>query len=381
MLDRVRRWLGSTTLAGGRIAALILAAVVVVSACTGGTSTGPRFTAAPGEPPLPTSDVILQGAGATFPATLYLQWFQEFNTRYPWINLDYTANGSGAGIKAVQQGTVDFGASDAAMKDSEIAYLPSGKHVLHVPTALGAVVLTANLPGVSGLRLDADAVAGIYLGSVKRWNDPLIAASNPGVALPDSAIVAIHRADSSGTTNAFTSYLATVSPTWKEKVGAGKDVQWPGGTGARGNDGIAAAVKQTPGAIGYVELSYAVKAKLPTVALKNAAGTYVAGSVPSTTAAAEAAIASLPADFRQKPIINGAGDQTYPIVSYTYILLTTDQQDLQQGRALIAFLQWALTTGQADEEALGYAPLPEAVRTKAVAALHTVTSGGSPIWP
>lgn len=332
-------------------------------------------------PQVPSGSITLQGAGATFPATLYKQWFQDFSGKYANIQIDYQANGSGAGIKAITQQTVDFGASDAAMKDSEIAALPSGTKILHVPTALGAVVMIFNLPGVKDLQLDGQNVADIYLGNIKTWNDPKIAANNPGATLPSTGILVVHRADSSGTTNTFTSYLDKISPDWHTKVGAGKDVKWPTGTGAQGNDGVAGAVKQTAGAVGYVELSYATTANLTSAKLKNANGKYVAGSIDGVVAAAAAAAADFPADFRAKPIVNGAGDATYPIATYTYLLVYQDQKDATKGQALLAFLYWALTDGQKEEAALGYAPLPGDVQTKALAELHTITTGGSPIWP
>jgi phosphate transport system substrate-binding protein len=329
----------------------------------------------------PTAAVTLQGAGATFPAPLYDSWFQTYTGLYGNIQFNYTANGSGAGIKAITQQTVDFGASDAAMKDEEIAALPAGTKMFHFPTALGAVVMIYNLPDVPKLQLDSANIAGIYLGTIKKWNDPAIVANNPGVTLPDLAILVVHRSDGSGTTNAFTTYLDTVDPTWHTTVGKGKEVKWPTGLGASGNDGVATAVKQTPGAIGYVELNYATTTGLSSAYVKNADGNYVPGSTEGVTAAAEAAAGSFPADFRQAPIINGAGQSTYPIASYTYLLVYQDQTNAEKGQALVAFLYWALTDGQKAEQTLGYAPLPAAVAQQALTQLHLVTTGGAPIWP
>jgi phosphate transport system substrate-binding protein len=342
-----------------------------------GSSSGPVMTA----PEPAAGSITLQGAGATFPAPLYQVWFENFTGVHSNVQVDYTANGSGAGIKAITEGTVDFGASDAAMKDDEIAKLPAGSAIVHIPTALGAVVVIFNLPGVTDLDLDAANVAGIFLGTIKKWNDPAIAANNSGATLPDKDILVVHRSDGSGTTNTFTTYLDTVSPDWHAAVGAGKEVKWPTGIGAAGNDGVAAGVKQTEGAVGYVELSYATTAALPSAKLKNADGQFVAGSTDGVTAAAEAAVGKVPADFRAAPIINGAGPSTYPIASYTYILLYRDQKDADKGKTLVALLYWALGDGQAEETAIGYAPLPKAVQDKAIAALHTITTGGSPIWP
>jgi phosphate transport system substrate-binding protein len=267
------------------------------------------------------------------------------------------------------------------MKDEEIAALPAGTKILHVPTALGAVVIIYNLPGVTGLNLDAQNVADIYLGNIKTWNDPKIAANNPGVTLPATPILVVHRSDGSGTTNAFTTYLSTVSPDWKAQVGAGKDVKWPIGTGAKGNDGVAAGVQQNEGGVGYVELNYASQAQIPSANLKNADGKFVPGTTAGVTAAAEAVAADFPADARQAPIINGAGPDTYPIASYTYLLVYQDQKDATKGQALVSLIAWMLTDGQSQEEAFGYAPLPAPVQQKALASLHTITTGGAPIWP
>lgn len=371
----------------GRGLALFIAASVLVGACGGAAesaSTGPSGAdgASSGAYPAPaTGDVSLQGAGATFPAPLYGVWFETYGEQHANVKIDYQANGSGAGIKAITQGTVDFGASDAPMKDEEIAALPAGTTVLHIPTALGAVVVTYNLPGVDELSLDGDAVAGIFLGTITTWNDPMIAALNPNATLPATPIMVVHRSDGSGTTNAFTTYLSAVSTEWADKVGAGKEVSWPAGTGAKGNDGVAAGVKQNEGGIGYVELNYAAGAGLASAKLENAAGKFVAGSVEGVQAAAEAAAADFPADFRQKPIINGAGDATYPIASYTYLLVYQDQADADKAKSLVSFIAWALTDGQALEKDLGYAALPAAIQEKALASLHTITSGGAAVWP
>lgn len=378
-----------------RVGALAIAAAIMLTACGGGASqaptTAPGVTPAPSTaesmgpttPEPPTADVVLQGAGATFPNPLYQVWFEAFNYKYNNIQVDYQSIGSGGGIKAITEQTVDFGASDAPMKDSEIAALPAGSTMLHIPTALGAVVVIFNLGDIKDLQLDADNVAGIFLGTITKWNDPAIAANNPGVTLPDQAIRVVHRSDGSGTTNAFTTYLDTVSSEWHDKVGKGKEVNWPTGIGAPGNDGVAGGVKGDAnlGAVGYVELNYATTAGLTSAKLKNAAGKFVAGSTDGVTAAAEGAAATFPADFRQAPIINGAGDGTYPIASYTYLLVYKEQADAVKGQTLVAFIYWCLTDGQATEGGLGYAPLPQPIKEKAIAELHQITAGGSPIWP
>ncbi len=381
-----------------RVTGLSLAAALLAAACsTGGATTAPSAApagpidsptgspasggAAIAVPTPPSAAITLQGAGATFPAPLYQSWFDAYGGLYPNLKIDYQAVGSGAGIKAITQQTVDFGASDAPMKDADIAALPSGTTVLHIPTALGAVVVIYNLAGVATLNLDAQNVADIFLGTITNWNDPKIAANNPGVTLPDKPVLVVHRSDGSGTTNAFTSYLSAVSTDWSTKVGKGTDVKWPTGIGAKGNDGVAGGVQQNDGAVGYVELNYATQAKIPAANLKNADGAFVAASTAGVTAAANAAAASFPADNRQAPIINGPGADTYPIASYTYLLVFQDQKDAAKAQALVAFIAWALTDGQAAEEGLGYAPLPAAVQQKALATLHTVTTGGSPVWP
>jgi phosphate transport system substrate-binding protein len=242
-------------------------------------------------------------------------------------------------------------------------------------------VLTYNLSGVSELKLDGATTAGIFLGTIKRWNDPAIAALNSGVSLPDAQILVVHRSDGSGTTNTFTAYLSAVSSDWKSKVGTGKEVNWPTGIGAQGNDGVAGGVQQNAGAIGYVELNYAANAKLATAMLKNADGQFVAATTEGVTAAADAAAGEFPADFRQAPLINRSGAQTYPIAAYTYLLVYKNQADVEKAKTLVSFMAWALNDGQGEESALGYAPLPGAVKGKAIAALHTITVNGAAVWP
>jgi phosphate transport system substrate-binding protein len=381
-----------------RLTALALGAIFVFAACTNnGATTAPTTAGATGPAAtegwpsglqVPTGSVSLSGAGATFPALLYQVWIEKFSEAYSNVTIDYQAIGSGGGIKAITQQTVDFGASDAAMKDEETAALPAGTKMLHVPTALGAVVVIFNLAGVDGtaikeLNLDGDTIAGIFLGKIMVWNDPAITALNPDIAanIPATPIKVINRSDGSGTTNAFTTYLATVSQEWKDSVGAGKEVNWPTGDGAPGNDGVSGGVKTADGRIGYVELQYAVVSGLASAAVKNANGKFVKGSSAGVTAAAEGAVASFPADFRAAPIINGAGDDTYPIAAYTYLLVYEDQTDATKGQALVAFMYWALTDGQGEEKAIGYAPLPQEIQQKALEELHQITTGGSAIWP
>jgi phosphate transport system substrate-binding protein len=372
-----------------RIAALSLLAAVVAGACTAASTPAPSSgpIASPGgqqgsTPAVPTGNVVLTGTGATFPVPIYDVWNDAFNDRYKNVQIDYKGIGSGGGIKAITEQTVDFGASDAPMTDAALAAVKSGLKLLHIPTVLGAVVVTYNLPNVN-LQLDSANIADIYLGRITTWNDPRLAANNQGQTLPDKPIKVVRRSDGSGTTNAFTTYLDTVSADWKAQVGKGTEVKWPVGVGAAGNDGVAGAVKgaANEGAIGYVELNYATTAKLSSARIKNAAGAFVAGSTAGVTAAAEGALATFPADFRQGPIINGAGEATYPIASYTYLLVYREQADANKGQALVAYIQWVLTEGQATTGGLGYARLPDAVRDKALDQLHLVTSGGKSIWP
>jgi phosphate transport system substrate-binding protein len=384
-----------------RLGGLALATAMATAACgnggattapttaatTGPVGTGPAATTGATTPQVPSGSVALGGAGATFPALLYQVWIEKFGEAHSNVQIDYQPIGSGGGIKAITQQTVDFGASDAAMKDEEIAALPAGTTILHIPTALGAVVVIFNVKGVDGnaiksLNVDGDTISGIFLGKITAWNDPKIAALNADIAanLPATPIKVIHRSDGSGTTNAFTTYLATVSQEWKDSVGAGKEVKWPAGDGAPGNDGVSGGVKTADGRIGYVELQYAVVSGLSSAKIKNANGKFVAGSSAGVTAAAEGAVGDFPADFRAEPIINGAGDDTYPIAAYTYLLVYQDQADATKGQALVAFIYWALTDGQAEEKAIGYAPLPAPIQQKALDELHEVTTGGTAIW-
>jgi phosphate transport system substrate-binding protein len=309
----------------------------------------------------PAADTI-NGAGATFPDPIYQKWFQEYKTAHPDVRINYQANGSGAGISALTQGTVDFGASDMPMTDEQIGKVKIKP--LHFPTVLGAVVLTYNLPGVTGsLKFSGATVAGIYLGQIAKWNDAKIAADNPGVKLPNTDILVVHRSDASGTTFVFTDYLSRVSPEWKSKVGANTSVSWPvAGLGGAKNPGVAGDVKQTEGTIGYVELVYASENKMPVAEIKNAAGKFVAPSPASVTAAAQAS-KDLADDFRGS-ITNAQGAGSYPISSYTWLLIPSHIEDATKRKAITGFLEWMLTTGQKDAPPLSYAPLPASVVAK-----------------
>jgi len=303
----------------------------------------------------------INGAGATFPNPIYQKWFGEFKQAHPDVEINYQSLGSGAGIRQLTEGTVDFGASDAPMTDEQIKGLKAP--ALHFPTVLGADVVTYNVPGVTGaLKLTPDAIAGIFLGEIKKWDDPKIASTNPGVKLPSSSIEVVHRSDGSGTSFIFTDYLSKVSGEWKSKVGANTSVSWPVGLGGKGNEGVAGIIKQTAGSVGYVELIYAVQQKLPFADVQNAAGKFVTPTFASVTAAA-AGMKEMPDDFRVS-ITNGPGAGAYPISSFTWLLIPTQISDPAKKKAITEFLGWMLTTGQKDCEGLSYAQLPKAVIAK-----------------
>lgn len=316
--------------------------------------------------------LLVNGAGATFPFPLYSKWFSEYNKLHPELQLNYQSIGSGAGIQQITNRTVDFGASDAQMTDAQLAAAPG---IVHIPTVMGAVVVTyhADIPA---LRLTPETLAGIFLGKITRWNDPALAEANPSVKLPNEAIAVIHRSDGSGTTSIFTDYLSKISPEWKEKVGASTSVRWPVGLGAKGNEGVTGLVKQTPGAIGYVELAYANQNKLPTAALRNTDGVFVKPTIHATSAAA--AGVAMPDDFRVS-ITNASGKDAYPMASFTYILVPQDQPDRAKAEALVSFLWWAVHDGERFAEPLEYAPLPKPVVRQVEAKLRSLTAQGRPI--
>ena len=320
--------------------------------------------------------IDLQGAGATFPYPLYSKWVAEYQRIDPRVRINYQSIGSGGGIRQIVEQTVDFGASDAAMTDGELAKAP-GK-LLHVPMTLGAVVVAYNLQGVQGLKVTPEIVAGIFLGEIKTWNDPRIAEANPGVALPNLPITVAHRTDGSGTTAVFTEYLAKVSPQWKEKVGAGKSVKFPSGLGAKGNEGVTGQVKTTPGSIGYLELAYAKQTGLSYAAIKNRAGKFTEPSLEGITAAAASVAATMPADLRVS-IVDAPGEAAYPVSAFTYILVYQDQVDAVKGKALAQFLWWAVHDGQQSGPPLHYAPLPPPVVNAVEGKLRGLRAAGQPL--
>jgi phosphate transport system substrate-binding protein len=319
----------------------------------------------------------LTGAGATFPYPIYSKWFDVYKEK-TGVEINYQSIGSGGGIQQVKAGTVDFGASDAALSDAALKDMP--RKVLHFPTVAGAVVLAYNLPDLKAqLQLTPDVIVGIYFGRITTWNDKRIAAVNPGVKLPPMPILAVHRSDGSGTTNIYVNYLAAVSTEWKEMVGAGTSVSWPSGVGGKGNEGVSGVVKQTPGAIGYVELAYAKHNQLPAAIIRNKSGKFVEATLASTTAAAEGAAAVLTKDVRT-PIVNSAAPDAYPIAGLTFLLVYQDGKNAAQAKALADFIDWAIHDGQSYAEELDYAKLPAAVVKVDEATLRLLSAGGKRLF-
>ncbi len=310
--------------------------------------------------------VSLTGAGSTFAYPLYSSWASQYNKLHSNVQINYQSIGSGGGIRQLIAGTVDFGATDGPMTDKELAEAQQkrGFAILHFPTALGADVPSYNIPGVSAqLKFTPAALAGIYLGHITKWNDPEIQKSNPGVKLPNTGIIVVHRSDGSGTTYCWVDYLAKVSPEWKSKVGVGTSVNWPVGLGGKGNEGVSGLIRRLPNSIGYIELIYSIQNHILYGDVRNSSGNFVKASLNSVTAAAAGATKTMPADFRVS-ITNPPGAQAYPISTYTWLLIPEKMNDQTKAKALKAFLQWALTAGQQYNTPLAYAPLPGAVVQK-----------------
>ncbi len=354
--------IGKTT-ARGQVPFLAAALLALLGAGCGKQSsdqTTPGGTATPNA--TASSGAGLNGAGATFPAPLYQQWFQEYKTK-TGVAINYQPVGSGGGIKNITAKSVDFGASDAPMNDAEMKAAPG---IQHIPTVAGAVCIAYNTPGVPPhLHLSGDVIAKMFLGQIKAWNDPALLALNPGQNLPNTPIIACHRSDGSGTTNIFTTYLSQISPAWKQSVGAGKSVKWPNGLGGKGNAGVAQLLKQNAGGVGYIEQGYAVTNKIPYADVQNAKGNFIAPSVESATAAAQGV--TLPPDFREV-ITNTADPQGYPITGFTFLLVYPNAGKPE----LKKFLQWAMTDGQKDAAALYYAPLPSSVQKRALDVVNSM---------
>jgi len=353
-----------------KVTALMLLAVACAKENASNSSTASSTATTSGS-------VDLTGAGATFPYPIYSKWFSDYAAQ-KGVKINYQSIGSGGGIRQLSEETVDFGASDSPMSDDEMSKAKGGP-VLHIPTVLGADVVTYNVPGVTApLKLTPEVIAGIFSGNIKKWNDTRIASLNSGVTLPSSDILVVHRSDGSGTTYIFTDYLSTAVPSWKASIGKGKEVKWPVGIGAKGNEGVAGQVKQTPGAIGYVELAYAKQNNLPIAAVRNQAGQFVVASVAGVTAAAAGVAKSLPenTDYRLS-IVNAPGADSYPISSFTWLLVYKQQKDAAKGQKLVDFLNWALTEGEQSASSLDYAPLPTDMAAKVKARVATVSLSGA----
>ena len=363
----------------------ILAAAIVVAGCSSNSenakkdsASGTAQSGAAAATTAGASDAQLTGAGATFPYPIYSKWFSDYAAK-TGVKINYQPIGSGGGIRQLSEQTVDFGASDAPMTDDEISKAKGGP-IQHIPTVLGAVCVTYNLAEVTKpLNLTGDVIADMFLGRITKWNDPRIAALNKGVTLPDRDIVVVHRAEASGTNYIFTEYLTKVSTAFASSPGKGKEVQWPVGLGAKGNDGVTGQVKQTPGALGYVELAYARQNKLPTASIRNAAGQFIQPSIEAVTAAAAGVAQKLPAntDYRLS-ITNAPGAQAYPISSFTWILVYKTQTNADKGKKLMDFLKWALHDGEQEAASLDYAPLPAQLVTRLESTLTTIKVGATP---
>jgi phosphate transport system substrate-binding protein len=311
----------------------------------------------------------LNGAGASFPNPIYSKWFSDYNKLHPDVQINYQSLGSGAGIRQVISGTVDFGASDGPMTDEQLK--EAKNKILHIPTVLGAVVPAYNVPGINGeVKFTPEALAGIFLGKIQKWNDPAIVQANPGVKFPDQAIIVIHRSDGSGTTYIFTDYLSKVSKEWETTVGKGASPKWPVGLGGKGNEGVAGQVRQLPGTIGYIELIYAIENKITYGSVKNSSGNFVKASLDGVTEAA-ASVKTMPADFRVS-ITDAPGKTAYPISSFTWLLIPEQSQDPKKGKIIADFLQWMVTDGQKMTSQLSYAPLPASVVEKVKVAIKQV---------
>ncbi|MDT7779875.1 MAG: phosphate transport system substrate-binding protein [Acidobacteriota bacterium] len=347
------------------LALLLAAASLLVFGCSGQQQGG---AGAGG------GDIRLQGAGSTFVNPLLQKWVSEYGKLKPNVKIDYQSIGSGGGIKQIKEQTIDFGASDAPMKDDDLKSAPG--EIIHIPLVLGAVVITYNLQGVAKpLRFSSDVIADIFLGNIKKWDDPRIQTDNPGVSLPSNDITVVHRSDGSGTSAVFTDYLSKVSTEWKEKVGAGTSPNWPVGIGGKGNEGVTGQVKQTPDTIGYVELAYAVKNNLPVSLIKNKSGSFVEPSLDTVSAAAAESLPTTPKDLRVS-ITDPSGANTYPISSYVYALVYKEQKDAAKGKALVDFLWWGIHDGEGFAKDLQYAPLPQETVKRAEAKIDLIGSGG-----
>jgi phosphate transport system substrate-binding protein len=322
------------------------------------------------------AELLMNGAGATFPYPIYSKWFDEYAKIDRSVKFNYQSIGSGGGIRQIIERTVDFGASDSPMTDEQLKKAPG--ELFHIPTVLGAVVATYNLPGSPGLRFTGEVLADVFLGKITKWNDDRIKAINPDVSLPGDPIIIVHRSDGSGTTYIWVDYLSKVSKEWEQKVGRGTSVKWPVGLGGKGNEGVAGQIKNTPGTLGYVELAYAITNKLPVASVQNAAGKFIEPTIATTTAAAAGTASNMPADFRVS-LTNARGEPAYPIASFTWLLVYKDQPDEAKGKALVKFLWWAIHEGQRYPSDLLYAPLPAPVVKQIEARIRQISYQGKPL--
>jgi phosphate transport system substrate-binding protein len=349
-----------------KLSAFPLALTLVMVGTTVALIWGPqRQLAAPAPAPM-----LINGAGASFPYPIYSKWFDEYHKLHPDVQINYQSIGSGGGIRQVLAGTVDFGATDGPMSDEQLGHAKT--RILHFPTVLGAVVPTYNIPGISQeLKFTPQALAGIYLGKITKWNDEELTRTNPGASLPGADIVVVHRSDGSGTSYVWTDYLSKVSGEWRTRVGKGTSVNWPVGLGGKGNEGVAGLVKQTPNSIGYVELIYAIQSKLPYGLVRNSSGNFIRAELASVTAAAAAAAKEMPDDFRVS-ITNPAGENAYPVASFTWLLVPAIIEDETKRQVIVEFLRWMLTEGQKHAEPLAYARLPKEVVAKEMKAISEI---------
>ena len=348
------------------LAPILVVSLLTLTSCAGNEPSQKEEAAK--TPPPTTADVSITGAGASFPAPLYLRWFSKYNQLYPNIKISYQSVGSGAGVEQFTREIPFFAASDVAMTNEEITKVKRGVQLL--PMTAGSIVIAYNLPGVeSGLKLSRDVYVDIFLGKITKWNDRRIKADNPDVDLPNQDITVIHRSDGSGTTGVFTKHLSAISPTWQREVGQGKTVQWKRGVGAKGNEGVTAQIQQTEGAIGYVEFAYAKQQNIPSAALENKAGKFIGASLES--ASQTLAAVELPENLRAF-ITDPEGDNSYPIVTYTWILAYEQYEDPEELKAFKGVIKWSLQEGQKISEELGYIPLPSNVVEKVEAALEEI---------
>jgi phosphate transport system substrate-binding protein len=348
-----------------------ISALALIAACakdnqgSAGATTGTQSA---------SSGVDLTGAGATFPYPIYFKWFSDYATK-TGVKINYQSIGSGGGVRQISEQTVDFGATDGPMSKDELAKAKGGA-IMHFPTVLGADVLTYNVPEITQpLKVTGPVIADIFLGKITKWNDPRIATLNPGAKLPASDILVVHRSDGSGTTYVWTDYLTAISPEWARVAGRGKEVKWPAGIGAKGNEGVAGQVKQTPGSVGYVELAYAKQNKLPYAHVRNASGTFVEPTIESITAAADGVKLPPNTDYRVS-IVNAPGTNAYPISSFTWLLVYKNQADSTKARKLKDFLRWAYTEGEQSASALDYAPLPAGLTQRLISRLDSIQVAG-----